>query len=171
MVVWQLGSDQSDQLLFLADARYLEKGGLKMRQKLFFALMVIVPLSTTQVLAAGADNSLGQSEYDSNCAVCHGKDGAGGGPYVELLTPVVPDLRTLQKANNGVFPFERVYEVIDGRAEVKAHGPREMPIWGNRYNTDATEMETMGEYAGNREAYVRARILALISYLSTLQQK
>lgn len=141
-----------------------------MRAKALFPFGMILSLAAGQVFAQERDVSLGQQEYESSCAVCHGVDGGGAGPYVELLTPPVPDLRTLQKNNKGVFPFEKVYMVIDGRAEVRAHGPRDMPIWGDRYNKDAVEMVTMGEYPGNREAYIRARILALISHISTLQK-
>lgn len=141
-----------------------------MRRALLLSLGLILAFSPAQVFSQGQNVSLGQFEYTSSCAVCHGADGAGGGPYVELITPPVPDLRVLQKNNNGVFPFERVYEVIDGRAEVRAHGPRDMPIWGARYNKDAMELESMGEFISSRETYIRARILALISHLSLLQQ-
>jgi len=141
-----------------------------MKAKALFSFGVILSLATVQVFAQERGASLGQLEYESSCAVCHGADGGGGGPYTELLTVSVPDLRILQKNNKGVFPFERVYEVIDGRAEVRAHGPRDMPIWGDRYNKDAVELRTMGEYAGYGEGYVRARILALISHISTLQK-
>lgn len=141
-----------------------------MKGKALFPFVMILSLATVQVFAQERDVSLGQLEYESSCAVCHGVDGGGGGPYAELLTPSVPNLRTLQKNNKGLFPFERVYEVIDGRAEIRAHGPRDMPIWGDRYNEDSMELRTMGEYTGNREVYVRARILALISHISTLQE-
>ena len=141
-----------------------------MKAKSLLLAGMILPLAMTQAVAEERDTPLGQLEYESNCAVCHGVDGLGAGPYAELLTPPVPDLTAMQKNNGGVFPFERVYEVIDGRQEVKAHGPRDMPIWGDRYNKDAVELETMGEYAGDREAYLRARILALISHLFSLQK-
>jgi len=142
-----------------------------MKTRAFVLAGMILSLPTCQLLAEERDTSLGQLEYESNCAVCHGSDGAGAGPYAELLTLSVPDLTAIQKNNGGVFPFEKVYEVIDGRQEVKAHGPRDMPIWGDRYDKDAVELGTMGEYAGDREAYLRARILALISHLFSLQKK
>jgi mono/diheme cytochrome c family protein len=140
------------------------------KKVLILAVGLILALVATQAFGEEQNAPLGQLEYETNCAVCHGVDGAGGGPYVELLTPPVPDLTLLQKNNGGVFPFERVYEVIDGREEVKAHGPRDMPIWGDRYDKDAVELGTMGEYVGDREAYLRARILALISHLFSLQK-
>lgn len=123
------------------------------------------------VMPALADQvSVGQREFESSCASCHGVDGKGRGPYAELLSVSLPDLTQLQANNSGVFPTERVYQVIDGREEIESHGPRDMPIWGDRYNDDALEMGMVGEMMIGREAYTRSRILALISYLSTLQE-
>ncbi|MCK2184087.1 c-type cytochrome [Halomonas getboli] len=127
--------------------------------------LAVMPVLADQV-------SIGQAEYESSCASCHGVDAKGQGPFAELLslTGSPPDLTRLQANNDGVFPFERVYRVIDGREEVKFHGPREMPIWGKRYSDDALDMGMVGEMMIGREAYTRSRILALISYLSTLQE-
>jgi hypothetical protein len=36
------------------------------------------------------------------------------------------DLTVLTKKNNGVFPFDSVYEIIDGRKTVIAHGTRDI---------------------------------------------
>ena len=141
-----------------------------MRGKALLPFGMILSLATVQICAEERDVSLGEQEYEWHCALCHGVDGGGKGTYAELLTTPVPNIRTLQKNNKGVFPFERVYAVIDGRAEIRAHGPRDMPIWGNQYNADAMELEAMGEYVRDREAYIRSRILALISHISTLQE-
>jgi mono/diheme cytochrome c family protein len=111
---------------------------------------------------------LGKLEYQSNCASCHGNDGKGGA-YVDFLKVTPPDLTQLSKKNGGVFPLERVYSVIDGRQEVKGHGPRDMPIWGRDYQIKAGEH--YGDVAYDPEAYVRGRILALIDYLNRLQAK
>ncbi len=43
------------------------------------------------------------------------------------------DLTLLAKNNNGVFPVQVLNEVIDGTRQTRAHGNREMPIWGLRY--------------------------------------
>jgi len=139
------------------------------RKPRIVVLGILMALLYTGAVAA-EDVSIGQLEYTNSCANCHGADGKGNGPYTELLKVAVPDLTSLQANNKGVFPFQRVYEVIDGRAEVVGHGPRDMPIWGKRYMKDAIRMETMGDYALHGEEYVRSRILALIAYLSTLQQ-
>src|SRR6516165_3385346 len=76
---------------------------------------------------------IGKAEYQSSCAACHGADGKGKGPLSGVLKSTPQDLTVLAKKNNGVFPINAVYEMIDGRKAVEAHGTREMPIWGFRY--------------------------------------
>jgi hypothetical protein len=111
---------------------------------------------------------VGKREYDANCAVCHGAAGRGDGPYGPLPFSV-PDLTQLARRNNGVFPFQRVYETIDGTLVVKAHGTRDMPIWGRDYRAQADDHDIDGPYG--REVYVRSRILALTEYIYRLQAK
>ena len=110
---------------------------------------------------------LGKREYDNNCAVCHGRDGKGNGPYVELLKRSPPDLTTMAKRNGGVFPVAKSYEVIEGAGP--GHGTRDMPIWGMDYSVKAAEYYVDVPY--DREAFVRGRILSLIEYLNRLQVK
>jgi mono/diheme cytochrome c family protein len=114
---------------------------------------------------------VGKYEYDAHCAVCHGLSGKGDGIYVPQLKigVVMPNLTELSKKNNGVFPFARVYETIDGRVLVKAHGTTDMPIWGR-------ENMLKGAYERNPnpnfpEAFARAKILALTEYVYQLQAK
>ena len=119
-------------------------------------------------LAAGGYDA-GKREYDENCASCHGPSGKGDGAYRELLKTAVPDLTVLARNNGGVFPVGRIYEVIDGRQQVTAHGPREMPIWGADYSVKAAP--AFDDYPFDIEVLVRARILALTEYLYRLQAK
>lgn len=111
---------------------------------------------------------LGKQESQENCAVCHGANGKGGGPYVEFLRKGVPDLTQLTKSNGGVFPVNRMYETIEG-ANVPSHGSRDMPIWGLDYRIKAGEYYADMPY--NPEPYVRARILTLIEYINRLQER
>ena len=99
-------------------------------------------------MAAAADKrpkiDLGKREYQNSCAVCHGADGKSGGPLLDVLKKSPTDLTALSKKNNGVFPFDRVYGMIDGRDVVKGHGDRDMPGWGDRYGADVVNRLTMG---------------------------
>ncbi|HUL97276.1 MAG TPA: c-type cytochrome [Usitatibacter sp.] len=113
---------------------------------------------------------LGKQEYNSRCAVCHGLTGKGDGPYKGLGSQTIPDLTVLAKNNGGVFPFQKTYEIIDGRTELKAHGTRDMPIWGTAYRLESREALFEVPY-NPPEGYVRARILALNEYLYRIQQK
>ncbi|MEW6291698.1 MAG: c-type cytochrome [Pseudomonadota bacterium] len=112
---------------------------------------------------------IGKIEYEQSCANCHGMDGKGKGSIAQTFQLSVPDITTMAKRNGGVFPVSRVYDLIDGREEVKAHGTREMPIWGKYYSLGAAPR--YDDYPYNPEAAVRGRILALIDYLYRLQQK
>jgi mono/diheme cytochrome c family protein len=111
----------------------------------------------------------GKRQYDSACAVCHGVKGDGDGPYARIGNARISDITTLAKRNNGMFPFQRVFEIIDGTEPLKAHGTRDMPIWGREYRIQAGEVNFEVPY--DPEAYVRTRILALTEYVSRLQVK
>lgn len=114
---------------------------------------------------------IGKSEYLTSCAVCHGEDGKGDGSLMKYYNKHAADLTVLQKNNYGVFPFDRVYQIIDGRQAVAAHGPSDMPVWGDVYSMRMQEY-TFG-YGTSRdlESYVRGRIIALVGYIYTLQEK
>lgn len=114
--------------------------------------------------------SLGKFEYDNSCAQCHGTSGKGDGPFGENLKTPPSDLTMLQKQNGGVFPASHVYSVIEGTADVRLHGSREMPIWGRRFRARIKESEEEF-FPGDANEYATTRILALIEYLSTLQAK
>jgi mono/diheme cytochrome c family protein len=129
--------------------------------------VVLTSLSANALAADKLD--IGKSEYHASCAVCHGLSGKGDdGPLKSLLARPVPNLTLLAKNNNGVFPFDRVYQIIDGRQEVKAHGPREMPVWGRAFNTQCSIYFDNYPPQDNESA-ARSRILALTDYLYRLQ--
>lgn len=125
-------------------------------------------LLSSGLAAAQAKFDLGKREYDSNCAGCHGLKGKGDGPFMLVLARKDPsDLTTLTRRNNGVFPIQRVYEVIDGRQALQAHGPRDMPIWGLDYEARSASVDLPYD----PETFVRSRILALVEYVNRLQQR
>ena len=110
---------------------------------------------------------LGKREYDSKCAVCHGADGKGNGPYAKELKSPLPDLTTMAKRNGGIFPVGKTFEIIEGAG--KGHGTRDMPVWGHDYTEKASKLFPDLPY--NQTAYVRTRINALMEYLAQMQGK
>lgn len=126
-------------------------------------------------LASAADKDrydIGKREYMNRCAVCHGQSGKGDGGAIDILKTAPTDLTALSKKNGGVFPYERVSSVIDGREMVKSHGSRDMPIWGKDYSLETVKADE--HFAGvpyTMEMYVRSRVLALIDYLNRIQAK
>jgi mono/diheme cytochrome c family protein len=126
---------------------------------------VVLALAATAVAQPKLD--IGKREFDGKCAVCHGKDGKGGGPYSAQLKQSLPDLTTMARRNGGVFPVTRTYEAIEGAGA--GHGTREMPVWGLDYTVQATEQ--LPDLPYNQAMYVRTRIMALLEHLNRLQVK
>ena len=120
------------------------------------------------LVSEGISLALGARDYRNYCAACHGPEGKGDGTLGEFLTLAVPDLTMLSKLNTGQFPRERVTAVIDGRTDVKVHGMRDMPVWGDWFNVEAVSQDTDRE---TRELIVKDRIESLVSYIESIQQK
>jgi mono/diheme cytochrome c family protein len=108
----------------------------------------------------------GKREFQRSCATCHGVDAKGDGPSASVLNVKPADLTQLSKNHGGVFLFWQTYDKIEGSKEVviRGHGTREMPIWGERFHfdKDASEQYQMG---------VRGRLLSLVYYLQSIQEK
>lgn len=138
-----------------------------MRRGVIGALGALVALNALSAEPAKVD--IGRREYMSNCASCHGATGRGDGINKPWLTRTPADLTVLAKANGGVFPIAHVYEAIDGRRDVAAHGSREMPVWGIDYNVKAAEFYVDVPY--DADVYVRGKILSLIDDLYRLQAR
>lgn len=100
----------------------------------------------------------GSTIYQGYCAGCHGPAGAGDGPVAQSLVTPMEDLRGLQSRNDGVFPRERLRDIIDGRGLRAAHGTPDMPVWGWEFR----QVE-------ESEAQVQARINAVIDYIESIQ--
>jgi len=141
----------------------------------------LIIASLTAGLAAAAqaeDFDIGKSEFQSSCASCHGGDAKGKGPVSDQLKIPPSDLTMLAKNNNGVFPTNAIYETIYGLKTIPAHGTREMPIWGYRFypmtnlphDVDLSYWKMFGPDQSS-DVVVRTRILAVVDYLSRIQQK
>jgi len=137
------------------------------RQLLIGTGILAAALILAPVLAYAQATDVGKREYLNSCAVCHGVAGKGDGPLAPELKKAPSDLTHLDKAS--MFPI--LYGIIDGRRIVAFHGPREMPIWGDRYTQQASELTASFGTSEELESYTRGRILALIGYIYTLQEK
>ena len=122
------------------------------------ALAGLLLICATAASAQGDDVAQGRQIYLEYCASCHGLTGEGDGPVAPALATPPANLRRLSERFGNPLPEDQVARFIDGRAEVKAHGPRDMPVWGARFFA-----ETRNENA------VRARIARLVAYLQSIQ--
>jgi mono/diheme cytochrome c family protein len=112
-----------------------------------------VPLQPTATLE-------GAESYNQYCAVCHGKDGKGGGPAADAMKKHPSDLTQIARRNNGKFNDVVVQNVINGDDILIAHGSRDMPVWGELFksvNGDASAR--------------RLRVYKLVKYIEQMQAK
>lgn len=143
--------------------------------------MIKLPLASLAALAAltlaGVPTALaeeptafgvdyGKEEFRISCSSCHGVGGKGNGPVAEILKVPPADLTRIAARNGGIFPTVAVATLVHGRDSGRAHG-NEMPIWGNRYLAESTE--NYGPFLG--EMVLRARILSLVFYLESIQER
>ena len=129
----------------------------------FFQAAALLPGGSAQA----QDLVAGQDEFRNHCAACHGLTGRGDGPIGPLLKTPAPNLALISARNQGKFPFQRIYDVIDGRGVLAAHGNRDMPLWGDRYSKDAKPVTP--DQAVITQELAQQRILALVYYIGTLQ--
>ena len=113
------------------------------------------------------DASLGQEIFQDRCAVCHGDLGKGDGLVAELFDRKPEDLTLLAQEQAGEFPFERVFQSIDGRTEITGHGKSKMPIWGEFFMESA--LADRGVNPKDARAVTEGRILAVVYYLQSIQ--
>jgi len=102
----------------------------------------------------------GQRLFNQKCAICHGQEGKGDGTLGLQLKNQPADLSQLSKRNAGAFPFWQAYGKIDGRENIGAHGPGDMPVWG----TDA-------QYEGTAGRLAKGQILEIVFFLQSIQEK
>ena len=75
--------------------------------------------------------SSARKDFVLHCADCHGVDGKGNGPAVQIIPGFKPvDLTVLSKNHGGQFPRQEVYDVNDGPNACRAIT---MPIPTCRY--------------------------------------
>ncbi|MCE9568458.1 MAG: cytochrome c [Rhodocyclales bacterium] len=134
------------------------------------AAVMMMGAAAATAIAADKTVDVGKLEYEGACAACHGTDGRGGGIVASQMSVRMPNLTQLASANRGVFPFDRVYQVIDGREQIKAHGTRDMPVWGQAFRRQSS-VYFQNYPVEDQESNARSRILALTEYVYRLQVK
>lgn len=100
--------------------------------------------------------------YNAYCAVCHGKDGKGGGPAAPALKVPMPDLTRLASLHGGTFSAAEVEASITGTGKqmVAAHGSEDMPIWGPIFRAMSQD-----------EALTKLRVANLVKYVESMQAR
>ncbi len=128
-------------------------------------MRILTPILASLLLASvmspalADDVSDGRAIYMQYCASCHGTKGEGNGPLASSLTTPPANLRQLSQRYGNPLPGDQIARFIDGRADVKAHGPRDMPVWGLRFFAEPN----------GSEARTRQRIHKLVAYLQSIQ--
>lgn len=126
--------------------------------------LVLVALLGAPIDAAFAQEEevieSGQRLFNQKCAICHGMEGKGDGTLGLQLKNQPADLSQLSKLNAGTFPFWQIYGKIDGRENVGAHGPGDMPVWG-----------TDDQYVGTAGRLAKGQILEIVFFLQSIQEK
>lgn len=136
--------------------------------------------TTITVLALGAAASMlaaqggesqgfkvfsGRTTFQRYCASCHGPEGEGDGNVAQYLKIPPADLTQLV-ARHGEFPAETVRRFIDGRDEAPGHGTREMPVWGEVFQSTLTEPRGAAEEGEERAERI---IDQLVAYIESIQ--
>jgi mono/diheme cytochrome c family protein len=116
---------------------------------------------------APATTTPGRVLFVTYCASCHGSDGRGQGPAAAALRTPPADLTRLSEKYGTPLSREPLAAFIDGREDVIAHGPREMPVWGRRFLEEGDPASPQL----HAEAAVHRTILVLIDYLESIQRR
>jgi mono/diheme cytochrome c family protein len=132
---------------------------------LTLAIVLIVavwPLFTAAEEEPG-NAARGRASFNLYCSSCHGKTARGDGPVAASLKTPPADLTQLSISNGGKFPTEQTHAYIDGRRNVAAHGPSDMPVWGLSFQDPGKDSD--------QEAMVRHKIKDLVAFIESVQEK
>ena len=101
----------------------------------------------------------GHELFHAYCAPCHGVTARGDGPLASELKKAPADLTRIAARRGGVFPEHEIHEIIDGRRRMRGHS---MPEWGRVFGRALPEQS---------EEMIRARMLEMVEYLKSIQEK
>jgi mono/diheme cytochrome c family protein len=141
--------------------RGLESSDARIRVRLANLVAYVESLQLAADQAAPARTTepvSGAQLFRTHCASCHGENAGGSGPISVQLRNAVPDLTTFSARNGGMFPAERVRQLIEGRGPA-AHGDRSMPVWGDVFRQQ------------NSDADAAMRIDSIVTFLRSIQRR
>ncbi len=129
-------------------AGYTGSGGLRLPSD------EVARLAELKILSEGQrpTPAEGAELFAVHCALCHGRDGEGGGALSSQLMWNPADLTRIAARRDGVFPESEVFALIARRDPLGNHQSPEMPRWGKFWKDDS-------------------KIDALVAYLRTIQQR
>ena len=135
-----------------------------------FALILTAVTVSSPSHAQDEAHKSAERDFQTFCASCHGWGGAGGGPVAEVLSVEPPNLTLIANRNGGTFPEEQVYKTIDGLEMPRAHGTKQMPVWGVwfAYEAIADSLDT-GDKTPPPEK-IDKRIRGLVAFLKSIQE-
>ncbi len=106
----------------------------------------------------------GKQMYTDYCAPCHGKEARGNGPAAGAMKTAPTNLALLAKNNGGKYPAAHVAAVLSFGDEKSAHGSKDMPVWGQLF-------QSLNWSSSTKEMEAKQRINSLNVYLESLQAK
>jgi len=148
---------------------YSRYNNLQIILGLFLLLALSITLPSTALAESDSYEetvSAGNRTFNRFCSICHAKDAKGNGPYTSNLNVTPPNLRKLSEANNGIFPWIKMYQIIDGTVITDAHGSKEMPIWGELFDISNWD----SSYSEYSKTLTRGRIFELLVYMEYIQE-
>ena len=142
--------------------------------RVFWGALLALGMVANSATAAGTPESHAQAlhvakgrvTYLVHCGNCHGDNAGGDGNMADLLTVKPSDLTRLSASRGGRFPREWIRRIIDGREQIRGHGVREMPIWGDalRESLQPTWKDVSDEERTSQ------KIDELVVFLESIQQ-
>jgi len=147
-------------------------------KRMIFGLALAVVASLA--VAAEGVNESAKADYVAYCASCHGVEGLGNGPLADTLKVKPTDLTMITKNNDGKFPYTLLRKTIEGRelGLARAHGPREMPVWGPVFSQvpegpvpgGTGSGDFSGSFAQCVNLAARARVMNIVDYIESIQK-
>jgi mono/diheme cytochrome c family protein len=102
----------------------------------------------------------GRDEFVWNCADCHGQAGRGDGPLAAALIKSPSDLTKIAHRNLGIFPAQKIFDIVAGQESVVGHQSFQMPKYWERFKQTPGQRDFVAP---------EVRIRAIVEYLRQIQ--